>query len=140
MKGNSAAAVPGGASSRPSVGDLLLVLSAAILLAWWSPLANADAPLPARTGDRLREVAQVLPGFVWFRSAPICLQLLPFLLLVLPLLPSSLRQPRTRLLWSTAMWFAGLLLFVARVQALPLWWVLALPMLRASIHRVPVSR
>ncbi len=111
-----------------------------MLWAWWSPLANADVPLQARTGERLGEVAQLLPGFVWFRSAPIWLQLLPFLLLVLPLLPSSLRQPRTRLVWSTAMWLAGLLLFASQAQRFPLWWVLALPMLSASIPRAPVSR
>lgn len=78
------------------------------------------------------------PGFAWFRSAPLGMQGIAFGLLALPLLPSTFRQSRGRLVWYTASWLVGLVLFALAVRGLLLWWLLALPLVAAALGSIPV--
>lgn len=80
------------------------------------------------------------PGFRWFTHAPLGMQALTFLMLVLPVLPSSFGQPAGRLRWLTVAWLAGLGLFVLAVRGLLLWWLLAMPLTAAALGSIPLPQ
>lgn len=77
------------------------------------------------------------PGFVWLAHAPAGMLLVTLLLLVLPLLPASMGQHAGRLRWLTMAWLAGLLLFTLAAPGLLLWWLLALPLVAATMGAIP---
>ena len=77
------------------------------------------------------------PGFVWLMHAPLGMLCVTLLLLVLPLLPATMGQHAGRLRWLTMAWLAGLLLFTISVRGLLLWWLLALPLVAATMGAMP---
>ncbi len=86
-------------------------------------------------GAAMQEIA---PGFAGLAHAPSDLLLATLFLLVLPLLPASMGQHVGRLRWLAVPWLAGLLLFALTVRGLWLWWLLALPLVAATMGAIPL--
>lgn len=86
-------------------------------------------------GAAMQEFA---PGFAGLAHAPPDLLLATLFLLVLPLLPASMGQHVGRLRWLAVPWLAGLLLFALTVRGLWLWWLLALPLVAATMGAIPL--